>query len=215
MSTFRTTIRTIMGLSLALGISACAGVPDQSVSRAAIVDAPQRATTMAVDIQSVRVNVPRTLKVSEANSYYPGGDIVWRGDPIGDRYEQIGAIFEEAMMRGTQNMKSGVPAVLDIEVQRFHALTEKARYSVGGVHDVTFSVTLRDPATGLALTPTRSIEADLKGYGGSQAMAAEQRGETQKVRITDHLAKVIQTELIEPGSFQPEQLGLMSMFNAK
>ncbi|MFX0544629.1 DUF6778 family protein [Roseovarius sp. S1116L3] len=213
MSKLRTTIRMITGLSLALGISACASVPDQSVSRAAIVDAPQRATTIAVDIQSVRVNVPRTLKVSEANRYYPGGDIVWRGDPMGDRYAQVGAIFEEAMTRGTKDMKNGIPAVLDIEVQRFHALTEKTRYTIGGVHALTFTVTLRDPATGQALTPTRQIRADLKGYGGNEAIRAEQRGETQKVRITAHLAKVIRQELIEPGSFHATGLGLMGVLN--
>lgn len=29
------------------------------------------------------------LSVSESNSYYPNADVVWRGDPIGDRIQQI------------------------------------------------------------------------------------------------------------------------------
>lgn len=213
MPTFCTSIRAITALAFALAVSACAGTPDQTAPRTAIVDAPQRAATMALDIQSVRVNVPQTLSVSEANRFYPGGDIVWRGEPAGDRRAQVGAIFQDAMTRGTKDMKSGIPAILDIEVQRFHALTEKARYTVGGVHALTFSFTLRDPATGQALSPTRQIKADLKAFGGNRAIAAEQRGQTQKVRITDHLSKVIRMELVDPGSFHAEGLGLMGVLN--
>ncbi|SEK30692.1 DUF6778 family protein [Roseovarius nanhaiticus] len=215
MSRFTTPIRIASALALAVGVSACASAPSQTVTRAAIVDTAQPAPTMALDIQSVRVSVPETLQVSEANSYYPGGDIVWRGEPMGDRHAQVKAIFDEAMARGTAEMSSGIPAVLDIQVTRFHALTQKARYSVGGVHDMTFIATLRDPATGAPLTPPRRIKADLKGYGGNAAIAAEQRGETQKVRITDHLAKVIRQELIQPGSYHAKDLGLMAMFTTK
>lgn len=212
MSYIRTSLRTAAALALGLGVSACATAPGQTVSRAAIVEAPQPAATMAFDIKSVRVSVPETLQVSEANSYYPAGDIVWRGDPAGDRHAQVRAIFDEAMARGTAQMRSGIPAILDIEVTRFHAQSEKARYTVGGVHDMHFLLTLRNPATGQSLTPTRRIKANLKGHGGSAAIAAEQRGETQKVRITEHLATVIQKELVQPGSYQPESLGLMTMF---
>ncbi|MFD0858193.1 DUF6778 family protein [Roseovarius aquimarinus] len=214
MQAYRTTIRTLTALALALGVSACAATPENAVTRAATMDAPQAPASMAVNIKSVRVSVPEMLAVSEANSYYPAGDIVWRGDPAGDRHAQVAAIFQEAMTRGTQSMKSGVPAILDVQVQRFHAQTEKARYSVGGVHDMAFLVTLRDPASGAALSQPRRIKAALKGYGGSEAIAAEQRGETQKVRITEHLASVIQQELIAPGSYKPENLGLMAMFSS-
>ena len=206
-------IRIIAALAFVLGVSACAGTSNQTATRAATADASQRAVPVALDIQEIRVNVPRTLKVSEKNRYYPGGDIVWRGEPMGDRYQQVTAIFEEAMARGTAGMDSGLPAVLDVEVKRFHALTEKTRYTVGGVHALTFVITLRDPATGQAMTQPREIKADLKGYGGSQAIAAEQRGQTQRVRITGHLAQVIRAELTEPGSFHAEGLGLIGMLN--
>ncbi|MEX1236576.1 MAG: DUF6778 family protein [Roseovarius sp.] len=214
-TSLRTPIRAIVALALALGASACAGIPDQTVTRASIVDAPPRAATVALDIKEISVTVPKTLQVSEANSYYPSGDIVWRGDPAGDRHAQVAAIFEEAMTRGTGQMKNGIPASLDIEVTRFHAQTEKVRYSVGGVHDMTFTITLRNPATGEAITPTRRINAHLKGYGGSQAVAADSRGETAKVRITEHLAGAIRQELTQPGSYQPDSLGLMAMFASK
>lgn len=210
---YSTSIRAVAALAIALGLSACAGTPSDTVTRGATLDTPQRAAPLALNVQQVRINVPRTLKVSEKNAFYPGGDIVWRGEPIGDRYAQVSAIFEEAAARGTKGMDNGLPAVMDIEVERFHALTEKARVFTGGVHAMTFTVTLRDPATGQALSKPRQIKADLRGYGGSQAMAAEQRGQTQKVRITDHLSQVIRIEMTNPGSYHSTGLGLMGALN--
>ncbi len=197
-------IRILAALAIAGGLSACATAPGETVARAANDAAPQRAVPTELNIASINVTVPRTLEVSELNRYYPGGDIVWRGDPMGDRYAQVEAIFRDAMARGTQGMSSGTPAILDIEVKRFHALTEKARYSVGGVHSIAFILTLRDPKTGQALTAPRRIKADLNAYGGQAAISADQRGQTQKVRITDHLARVIRAELSDPGSYRPE-----------
>lgn len=206
-----TPIRMAAALALALGVSACASMPNEATTRNAMMGAPQRAMPLALDVEKIKVDVPHTLKVSEANRFLPTGDIVWRGDPMGDRYQQVQAIFQTAMTRGTQGMKTGLPVELDIEVQRFHALTEKARYFTGGVHALTFTIVLRDPKTGQPLTAPRQIKADLKAYGGSAAIAADQRGETQKVRITDHLAKVIQEELSAPGSYHAENMGLMGL----
>ncbi|HEY9039396.1 MAG TPA: DUF6778 family protein [Roseovarius sp.] len=201
-------IRMFAALAVVAALAACGAAPDASAPRAPVAEAPA-----ALNITSINVTVPRTLKVSEKNRYYPGGDIVWRGDPSGDRYAQVEAIFRDAMARGTQGMTKGTPAVLDIEVERFHALTEKARYSTGGVHAITFLLTLRDPATGQVLAAPRRIKADLRAYGGQAAIAADQRGETQKVRITVHLAYVIRTELSNPGSYQGEGLGLIGALN--
>lgn len=213
MTAFHRSIRSLAALALVGGLSACGAMPGDTVTRGAIAELPQLSAPLAFDIASINVTVPRTLVVSEKNRFYPEGDIVWRGDPRGDRYQQVEAIFREAMTRGTDNMSDGLPAVLDIEVARFHALTEKARYFTGGVHDITFTITLRDPATGQALTPPREIEADFKGLGGRAAIAAEQHGQTQKLRITEHLAKVIRQELTAPGSYHAESMGLMGLFN--
>jgi len=94
-----TSIRVIAALAVALGVSACAAIPNDTVTRAAMIDAPQRMAPMLLDIQTIRIDVPRTLEVSEKNRFYPGGDIVWRGEPMGDRYMQVGAIFEDAATR--------------------------------------------------------------------------------------------------------------------
>jgi len=76
--------------------------------------------------------VPEALKVSEQNSYFPGGDIVWRGDAAGNRHEQAKAVFDRALTQGTENLEGIVNVGLDVRVERFHALTQKARHTTGG-----------------------------------------------------------------------------------
>jgi hypothetical protein len=158
-------------------------------------------------VSSINVDVPRTLLVSEANSYKPRGDIVWRGDLPGDRFEQVKAIFDAAMATGTAGIQGDVPIIIDIQVTRFHALTEKTRYTVGGVHEIEFMLAIRSSETGLMLREPRKVVADLVGYGGQQAIDAERQGQTEKVRISAHLANVIRTELSQPGGFKNIRLG--------
>lgn len=213
MTLIATPLKLMTALALAVTVSGCANLPNDTATRNAPLDLSQQVMPTTMNVQSLTVNVPRTLKVSEANRYYPGGDIVWREDPLGDRYAQVQAIFSDAMTRGTTGMDTGVPVALDIEVLRFHALTQKARYTTGGVHALTFVMTLRDPVTGRPLSEPRQITANLKGYGGQKAIEAEQRGETQKVRITQHLAEVIHQEMSQPGSYQSASLGLLGVMN--
>jgi hypothetical protein len=154
-----------------------------------------QAALASFNVQQVNVIVPQDLLVSEANRYYPRGDIVWRGDPAGDRHEQVKAIFEDGITRGASQLKGDVPVIVDIQVMRFHSLTEKTRYTIGGIHSIKFGLSIRSAETGLLMAERRVIKADLKGFGGQQAINAERQGQTQKVRITAHLASVIQTEL--------------------
>lgn len=164
-------------------------------------------------ITKVTVRVPRTLKVSEANRYIPQGDIVWREDPLGNRHAQVQAIVQNALEAGVRPLSGPVQAELDVEVLRFHALTQKARYTTGGVHSISFTMVLRDAETGEALTEVREIEADLNAYGGRKALVAIAEGQTQKVRITGFLAKVIQQEILTPGSRAPRRGGLIQALN--
>lgn len=188
------------------------------VSRAATPDAdlssdPRLATVPKVTVDEVRVRVPRSLKVSERNSYLPRGDIVWREDPIGDRYVQVGTIVQDALTKGVAQLNGPVHVVLDVEVKRFHALTEKTRYSYGGVHSISFDMALLDPKTGQVLVPPRTVNADLEGFGGQQAIEAEARGLTQKVRISNYLAEVIRQELSSPEGYKNASLGLIQLWN--
>lgn len=195
--------RIVTALILALGLSACSEydlATRNTVSDDAARDTSTVATLPAINVVDTKIIVPRSLQVSEANSYYPSGDIVWRGDAYGDRYAQIEAILGESMQLARTGHSGSVPAVVEIELRRFHSITEKTRFSVGGVHSIRFNLTLRDPKTGAALAPTREIRADLREYGGDRAMQAERQGLTQKVRVTRHLANVLRSELVRPGS---------------
>lgn len=179
-----------------LGLSAC-GIT-KPVSRNEPVAMPLLAPVPATafNVQDVRVSVPDTLSVSEANVYYPTADIVWREGVYGDRHVQVAAIFDEAMTRGVNALNGKRAIYVDVEVKRFHSLTERARYTVGGVHSIIFALTLRDVQTGMTIGEPRLINASLKAFGGKRAVAAEHRGITQKSRIMSHLAGLIQRELI-------------------
>ena len=166
-----------------------------------------------LQISKILVFVPQSLKVSEANRYYPSGDIVWRGDPIGNRHEQVKAIFESAIKKTAQSVEGEIPTQVEIEVLRFHALTEKARYTTGGVHSIKFQISLRDTRTGLLLAEPREVKADLDGLGGQLALEADRRGQTQKVRITDHLAEVVRQEIARPGGHENAKLGMFQALN--
>lgn len=175
--------------------------------------ATEAAPLTDVRVEGVTVRVPRSLTVSEANRYLPKSDIVWREDPIGDRHAQVAAIFGTAMNQGTEKLDGTVPVALDVKVLRFHALTEKARYTVGGVHNINFELTLRDAESGDVLAAPRVVRADLDAFGGQQALRAEARGLTQKVRITNHLAEVIRQELTRAEGFENPQLGIIQAMN--
>lgn len=228
MNPIRTRIlRSIFALGCAAGLSACASVDRadinlETASRAApVATSLQTATrdiadtTALPDLNIVQINVevPQDLRVSEANRYYPGSDIVWREDPIGDRHQQVQKIVYDAMAQGVINMQGNYNAILDIKVTKFHALTEKARYTVGGVHAIQFHLRVRDAATGAVIMPARHVKADFEALGGRAAVNAEARGLTQKVRITNQLAHVVQRELTNPEGFAEFRTGLMGAIN--
>lgn len=195
-------IKIILLAALVFGLSACA--KSSSVSRNESINAPfvgtksveSIITATTFNVRDVRISVPDALSVSEANIYYPSADIVWREGVFGDRHKQIAVIFKEGMTRGVKDLNGAQAINVNIEVKRFHSLTERARYTVGGVHSIKFILTLTDAKTGALIIKPRLIKADLKAYGGKRAVQAEHRGETQRVRITAHLAEVIKQEIL-------------------
>ena len=171
------------------------------VSRNAPLATPALAAPAAQQVErdyslhSIRFAVPEDMTVSEANSYYPIADIVWRGDPLGNRAQQISDIFQTSIRSAGAGLTGQVPVTVDVELARFHSLTERTRYSVGGVHSIKFDLTIRHAETGEVLEPTRRINGDLSALGGYAALAADNRGETQKMRITTHLTNLFFREL--------------------
>lgn len=211
-------ITTIAALMAVLGLAACSGTP--MVSRNALTDSPavggmiaglstggMVVVSTAYRVKQINVSVPRTLRVSEANSFVPNADIVWHGDPLGDRYDQVTALITEAAQTGTAGMTTGQPVQVDIEITRFHALTMKARYTVGGNYATRFLLTVRDFATGEILDGPRPVVADIRASGGERAMEEEAAGITQKSVIEGRVAEVLARELsrrLVPAGSVPE-----------
>lgn len=223
------TIRIMMLTLAAVTVSACAG--PQMASRNATSPAVQKPTELAqpaalraqedgaqvfipdVSIAKITVDVPRSLSVSEKNSYYPKGDIVWRGDLIGDRHEQVKAILSKSAQNAASKLDGSRPVHMHIKLTRFHGLSEKARYTTGGVHNVNFDVTLLDPATGAVLRPTRSVVTNLDALRGTEAIEADRRGETQKFRLTAYLEQVLLTEVTQPSGYIDNNAGFFVALN--
>lgn len=187
-------IKLLSTLILAAGLSACGSI--DTVTRSAPMEAPVLSPSGPVySVVDLQVTVPTDLKVSEANLFFPVADIVWRGDAPGNRYQQVQAIFDAGMRRGAQSLTGSLEVNVEIEVMRFHSLTEKTRYTSGGIHSIKFMMAVYDAITGEVLMAPRVVKADLEGFGGSRAIAAEQNGLGQKVRIENHLANVIVDQL--------------------
>lgn len=144
-------------------------------------------------LQDVRVTVPRSLVVSEAKTLLPDADIVWREDPMGDRYAQVARIMDDAVTQGAQGLRGSRPVFIDVTVTRFHALTFEAeqRGQSWGVHNIKFDARVVDARTGLVLLPSTPIRAELPALSGQQMRDARQKGITQKSMITAHVAKTV------------------------
>ncbi len=225
--------RIFLAIGAAVGLSACASVDNVDYNNAfdqGAYETTTRALPVASDLNAaatgqgftvsesykvvgINVQVPETLTVSEANRYLPKGDIVWREDPLGNRHEQVRTIVHNALSQGVSQMDGSREVILDVIVTRFHALTEKARYTVGGVHAIQFNMQLRDAESGEVVMDSKFIKADFDALGGRAAIRAESQGITQKVRITNHLAHVIKQELGSPEGYVERDTGFIGAIN--
>jgi hypothetical protein len=154
-------------------------------------DPIETSASKAWRVRDVAVTLPDDLTTTEDNSYAPNADIVWHGDPDGDRKEQVTAIMETGIANGAKTLRGNTPVVLAVTLQEFHALTPLARARApSAVHNITYTIQVIDARTGEPLTEPDLIRADLEAHVGFEAFEAFQQGETQKVRITRHLAEV-------------------------
>ncbi len=209
-------LRKCICLVAALAMSACAATePASRNTNFSQIDVPASTTQPGVvlaarpqvqvlaskyTIAEMRVSVPRDLKVSEANSFLPIADIVWRGEPRGDRHAQVAQILNEGLLGATQGMVSGPAVIIEVEVTRFHCLTEKSRFTVGGNHNMRFNLTVRDAASGAVIDGPRPVVADIKAAGGEAAIAEDLAGRTQRVVVVERLTEVIRRELSAPAT---------------
>ncbi|MDO5631086.1 MAG: hypothetical protein Q4G22_04535 [Paracoccus sp. (in: a-proteobacteria)] len=177
----------VVAVALILGITGCARNSWETQ-----YEQLNPVTTANWRVADVRVNAPQTLTTTEVNSYVPDADIVWHGDPQGDRRAQAAAIVAQGIRDGASGLRGGQPVVINATISQFHALTPKARAMEGnvGVHDIRYTVTVTDARTGETLIPAQEIRADKAALVGVAATDADARGFTQKVEITQHLAAV-------------------------
>ncbi len=145
-------------------------------------------------VKKIVVSVPGNLSVSEADLFSPNADIVWRGEPLGDRRAQVRRMFIDAATLSVASITDDGRAVdLHITVNHFHATTEKTRttFNAAGVHNISFAINILDSNTSAVLASEADVDADLVAFSGETARVAEAAGQTQRVRIVQHLAQVI------------------------
>lgn len=179
----------IAGL-VSLLLAGCAGVGLMQKSDARPV------MDRSYDLVAFQFQTLPGLEVSEDESFYPGADIVWRGDPTGPRIAQIESMFRTAAARNETALTGDVPITLVINLVRFHGVTNRTRYTVGGVYNAVFDLSVLDARTGAVIEPPRRVVANLDAPGGKTAVQLEESGQTQKVRVLDFLALVLHQQLI-------------------
>lgn len=186
-------------LGAALAVSGCVGTTDVSRNIGAdILPVIENIEIQDWDVTGVEVNVPHTLTSSEANSIKPRADIVWREDLIGDRHAQVDALMTDALAPAFEAVTGAIPVVVTLDLTRFHAQTQRVRYTFGGEHEILFVMTVRHAETGEILSGPVEVDLTFDAYGGDDAVAADARGETQRVRISQQLVNWVSDEFIGP-----------------
>lgn len=142
-------------------------------------------------VTEVVVDVPDALTVSELNSLAPNADIVWHGEKLGDRKKQVATLLREATLRGTTELAGTRDVTVVVSLIEFHAVTPAAvSIAPAAVHRIRYELQVFDSATLIPLTEVIHIQADLDALVGAAANVAAVTGQTQRVRISDHLTAV-------------------------
>lgn len=179
-------MNSIMKIAAVLLLAGCSGSWQTSY------DSPLDPTvTRSWRVDSVTVTVPDELTTTEDNSYAPNADIVWHGEAFGDRKAQVAKIVDDAITAGSDELRGTRRVSFAVTLQEFHALTPKARAQApSAVHNIAYFIQVLDANTGEAITEPEFIRADLEAFVGEAAFFAAAEGQTQIVRITDHLVDV-------------------------
>lgn len=181
-------IGRLAGIGLvALTLAGCSR--DWSTDYANSVDP---AVSRGWNVHEITVTVPEALTVSDANTWAPQVDIVWHGDPKGDRKLQVAQIMEDGVELGSAALRGPRPVNIGITMQRFHSITPRveANLNNSGVHDIRYVAQVFDARTGEALTQPEAIHADIAALVGDQAREVRAQGISQKDEIVPHIGRV-------------------------
>lgn len=178
-----------LALGLALSLAGCAGSNWETAYEQ--VDPAQSANWR---LASVDVSAPDTLTTSDVDGYTPDFDIVWHGEPAGDRRAQAAAIIKEGIERGARSALHGRESVRIVAtITQFHAITPTVRrMQTVGVHNIQYTVQVFDAHSGAALTEPQNIKAEFPALVGKAGDEADAKGNTQRVQIVNHVAAVTQ-----------------------
>lgn len=143
------------------------------------------------NVTDVQTFIPADLTVSNANTFAPNADIVWHGEPFGNRATQVARILKEGIEQGSANLNGPRPVIITASLREFHAVTPTAvSQAPGAVHNIRYNSQVVDAKTGAPLIEPVSITADLEAYVQAAAVTAAIDGNTQRNRIVNHLARV-------------------------
>lgn len=147
-------------------------------------------TTRSWHVTEVSVAAPRSLTTTEANVLAPNADVVWHGEPAGNRRAQTARILEEGLRKGSAGLRGSRRVAIEAQLLEFHGVTPIAvNQSPAAVHNITYVIRIVDPSTEETLAGPDRIQADLPAYTQSQATVAAENGITERRRIVDHIAR--------------------------
>ena len=152
------------------------------------------AEARAWHVSQVQVTVPDALVVSESAELVPNGDIVWHGDPDGDRKAQVAKVLKDAITRGASGLHGARSVKILVTLEKFHALSTSAealQMDNVGVHNINFQIEVVDASSNAVLVKPQEMDASLPALTGDIAARAAQEGKTEKVLIEDHVAATI------------------------
>ena len=134
---------------------------------------------------------PDNLTVSNDNTFAPNADIVWHGEPFGNRRAQVARILKEGITQGSSSLRGPRDVIIVTNIRHFHSVTPIAlSQAPGAVHNIRFVAQVIDAKTREELTEPEEISADLEAYVGAAAVTSALEGNTARTRIVNHLARV-------------------------
>lgn len=189
--------RSFAGALALMFLAGCAGTWEVDYD-----NPPGSAVTKSWRVVSVVAVAPDTLSVSNNNTYAPQADIVWHGEPFGDRRAQVAAVLDEGLTRGARPLRGERPVTMTARILTFHGVTPSAiARAPAAVHNIRFVLSVFDAKTGEVLVNSETISADLEANVGTAAIAAAINRETQRERVIEHIAAVTRGWL----GFGPDQ----------
>lgn len=179
-------VRRTLIAGLILTLASCAGRFETGYGVTISSD-----SSRAWRLSDVIVTVPVTATTTELNTFAPTADIVWHGEPPGDRKAQVAALIDEGVRLGARGLGGVQPVTIAVLVERFHGVTPLAvARAPAAVHSISYTMQIFDSSTGAELTPVIPVRADLEALVGPAAITAAMQGRDQRSRIVAHIAAV-------------------------